>query len=362
MVERLEVSNPSPINTLAIFRLHSKEYAVLFDDTANDNLDYIEQQILVKAPGRRGEVLLNPKTETSTYGLPYEGKDCYLYQFVSLKRRLDTILAERYPDTSRSSWQKHIKAGRVLVEGEVRMVPKLEITSQTNLEVNLPMAPDYGGKSLPIIYQDDDVTVFDKPIDVLTHPKNPLDHEFTVMDMAKRFWTDKATDERYGIVHRLDRDTSGVIIVARNLNSLKYLKQQFSNREVSKTYQAIVNGHPKQTEAVLDLPILRNSAKPGSFMVNSRGKSATTVMKTLKIAQKYTFIELYPKTGRTHQLRVHMNYINCPIHGDRLYGKSADRLYLHACRLELKLPSGETKTFISSLPAAFTSLMPEIKD
>lgn len=356
-IERIRVSNPSPINTLALFRLHSKEYALLFDDTANDNADYIAQQVAIAAPGTEGRLLTNPGSDVMTYGLPYEGKDCYLYVFDNSKKRLDTVLAERYPDLSRSSWQKHIRSGYVVVDGELRQTPRYEVAPDSQIVINLPELPDHSDKTLPIIYQDDDVTVFDKPIDILTHPKNPLDHEFTVMDIAKRYWTDGTANQRFGIVHRLDRDTSGVIVVARNQAAFDSLKQQFADRLVSKTYLAITDGIPKDVEAMLDLPIARNSARPGSFMVNSDGKPATTYMSVQSQDGQRAFVRLKPKTGRTHQLRVHMNYINCPIHGDRLYGKPADRLYLHAHQLKLQLPNGQAGDFISPLPDSFRRLM-----
>lgn len=360
-IERIRVSNPSAINTLAVFRLHSKEYALLFDDTANDDADYIAGQVAIAAPGNQGQLLANPSADLATYGLPYEGKDCYLFIFDNSKRRLDITLAERHPELSRSSWQKHIKSGYVSVDGQVQRAARFEVSPDANIAVQLPKTPDHSDKSLTIIYQDDDVTVFDKPIDVLTHPKNPLDHEFTVMDMAKRYWTDGSVNERYGIVHRLDRDTSGVMIVARHQAAFDSLKQQFADRQVNKTYLAITDGIPKQTQALLDLPIARNSARPGSFMVSSGGKSATTLMSVESTEDTKAFIRLEPKTGRTHQLRVHMKYINCPIHGDRLYGKSADRLYLHAYKLKLMLPNGQVVTFVSPLPQVFASVMTSAK-
>ncbi len=358
LIERIRVSNPIAINTLALFRLHSKDYALLFDDTANDNEAYINEQVAIASPGSQGRLLVNPNTQVATFGLPYEGKDCYLFVFGSSKKRLDIVLAERYQEFSRSSWQKHVRAGYVTVDGEVQKTPRREIAPDADIVVSLPETPTHDDKTLPILYQDDDVTVFNKPTDILTHPKNPLDHEFTVMDMAKRLWNDSLENDRFGIVHRLDRDTSGVIVVARNQAAFESIKSQFAAREVNKTYLAICDGVPKETEAMLDLPIARNSGRPGSFMVNGSGKAATTHMTVLSHDSKRAFVQLEPRTGRTHQLRVHMNYINCPIHGDRLYGKSADRMYLHAHKLELTLPSGDTRVFSSPLPAAFSKLLP----
>lgn len=356
MIERLIVSHPSAINTMAQFRLHKKQYALLFDDTAHDDAVYIQKQIAIQAPGTDGVVLENTKNSFKTYGVSYEGKDCYLFEFRDGKQRLDVYLAATYPDVSRSSWQKYIKKGFVKVDGTVISAPKYDVSADSQVTTHIPEAPDHSDKTLPIIYEDDDIVVINKPINVLTHPKNPLDTDFSVLDIAKRHWTDegKGEEDRYGIVHRLDRDTSGVIVIAKHEAAFHSLKAQFSERLAKKTYTALVVGTPKQSQATLDLPILRNPASPGSFMVHKTGKAAVTAMQVDASSQTLAKVTLQPKTGRTHQLRVHMAYIGCPILGDRLYGrKSADRMYLHAHKLSLQIPDGSTHEFVAPIPAAF---------
>lgn len=290
--------------------------------------------------------------------MPYEGKDCYLFELDSDKQRLDKYLSSNNPEYSRSSWQKHIKAGYVQVNATVETSTHAEVGATDTVTVAIPDAPDHSDKTLPILYEDDDIVVINKPVGVLTHPKNPLDTEFTVMTIAMRYWKGDATDEqRYGIVHRLDRDTSGVLVIARHNDSYESLKAQFSERSVEKAYTAIAHNQPKQDELVIDLPIARNPKKPGSFMVSQHGKQAITRLTVEEMSSEYTQVLLQPKTGRTHQLRVHMAYINCPIVGDRLYGKSDQRMYLHARRLTIGTMSGDTRTFEAPLPKSFTTLM-----
>ena len=176
-------------------------------------------------------------------------------------------------------------------------------------------------------------------------------------DFFKRYSTYALDTNRAGIVHRLDRDTSGVIIGARNNETANLLKKQFAKRLTKKTYIAITTSIPKLEKARIDLPIARNPKKPATFKVSSNGKVAITDYKVLKTNKNYALIELMPKTGRTHQLRVHLNYINCPILGDKVYGaKKADRMYLHAEKLEITIPNKGRMTFEAKLPKEFKDI------
>ena len=159
----------------------------------------------------------------------------------------------------------------------------------------------------------------------------------------------------YGyIAHRLDRDTSGVVILAKTPEVQLFLKKQFKRREVHKTYIAKVSGQLKLDAARLDLPLIRNLKRPTTFLVDANGKPAETFYKVLKTNGELSLVELKPTTGRTHQLRVHMKYLGHPILGDRVYGgEKADRLFLHAEKLEITLPSGERKTFTAPVPTEF---------
>lgn len=357
-IERLEVSNPSSINTLAVFRYGKHRYAILFDDTAEDDVQYVEIQVMRAVPNAAGHLIENPR-HIGSYGVPYQGKDAYLYRLETVRQRLDIQLANTYPDFSRSSWQKQIRAGYVSVNGAVITSPKQDIDPDDKVTVLLPEKTSHNEKNLPIIYLDEDIIVIDKPIGVLTHAKNELDDEFTVETFFARYCDDDMDEQRHGIVHRLDRDTSGAMIGARTIVAFDHLKQQFSSRKAHKTYIAIIKGTLAQPEFVVDLPIARHMSKPGSFHVDTKGKSAQTKISVLKTNGTYSLLQLEPKTGRTHQLRVHLAHLGKPIYGDRLYGSTADRLYLHAHQLKISTVAGTERIFISPVPPEFETLLGE---
>jgi 23S rRNA pseudouridine1911/1915/1917 synthase len=163
---------------------------------------------------------------------------------------------------------------------------------------------------------------------------------------------------RAGIVHRLDRATSGVMILAKNPDTLSMLQKQFSQRKTKKAYEAIIVGSLPNPEANIDMPIERNPKKPQTFRVGVNGKTAQTYYKTVKTNDKYSLLELKPVTGRTHQLRVHLKQLDHPIVGDTLYGgKVADRLYLHAKSLEITVPGSQRKVFDAEVPKEFDQLL-----
>lgn len=361
-IEMVKFSNPTEKSTMVAFRFNKRQFYILFDDLAEDDTDYILEQVQTEKQGVRGEVVENPNDHLTTYGLPFKGKDCYLFVETSDKKRLDLELAERYPELSRSTWQKHIKAGHVSVNGEVRLSPKFDITSVDSIAVEMPDAVDFTGQELPIVYIDDNVVVINKPIGILSHAKGALSEEFTVGEFFRRYSSYHSDSNRPGIVHRLDRDTSGIMIGARNEATATMLQKQFSDRRTKKTYTAILSGMPKATKAKLDLPIGRNPSAPSTFRVDPKGKPALTTYETVATTEKETLVTLKPHTGRTHQLRVHMQYIGTPILGDKVYGKEADRLYLHATSLEITIPGGERKTFHAPVPAAFVEHFSEAKD
>ena len=361
-IDQIKQSNPSPINQLVSFRFERNRYFVLLDETAEDRSDYIMQQIFTAKGDAEGELLKNPNNDFSTYGLPFKGKDVYLFRLISRKRRLDSILAERYPETSRSTWQKHIKSGNISVNSEKIISPKYEITETDRVEINLPEVTDYSDQELPILYLDDDVIVINKPAGALTHSKGALNDEFTVAEFFRRYTTVGLDTNRPGIVHRLDRDTSGVLIGARTPESFARLKQQFAERKTKKYYLAIVSGTPKQSTAKIDIPLGRNPAHPSTWRADSNGKSAQTIYKTLATHDGKSLLLLHPLTGRTHQLRVHLQHLGTPILGDRLYGKPAERLFLHAYKLEITTRAEHRQTFIAPIPPEFSQIFPEVEN
>lgn len=352
-IEQIRFSNPNALNTLISFRFNKTHFYVLFDDTAEDDIDYALTQVRTDKQDIKGEFIKNPNDHLTTYALPFKGKDIYLFEQISDKTRLDVLLAEQYPDTSRSTWQKHVKAGHVSVNGVVVTSPKHDVSADDSIAVDTPDATDFSSHELPIIYIDDNVVVVNKPTGVLTHAKGALNDEFTVADFLRRYTTYGLDTNRPGIIHRLDRDTSGVIIGARNPETAALLQKQFADRKVKKTYIAVTDGLFKEQRAKIDLPIARNPNEPSTFRVDPKGKHAITEYTVLKTNDKQSLIELRPLTGRTHQLRVHMRYVGTPIHGDRVYGKPADRLYLHAKELEITIPTSDRRVFSAPTPPEF---------
>lgn len=354
--------HPYQETTLIDFRFYKQHYVMMLDSKASDDVADLLSLVKMTNPNVAGELVKSPLDGNKTYGIPFKGYDCYLFEVISSKRRLDVELAERYPEFSRSTLQKYIKQGYVLVDGDIQTSPKTEVSDISSIAVNFPEKADYSTQELPILYIDDNVIVVNKPAGVLTHSKGELNDEFTVAEFFKRYTTFGLETSRPGIVHRLDRDTSGVIIGARNPETAVLLQKQFADRKTKKTYIAVVDGRPKLDKALIDLPIGRNPSAPSTFRVDAGGKASETAYDVLATTDKLSLLKLAPRTGRTHQLRVHMAYIGTPIHGDRVYGKAADRLYLHAHSLEITIPTSDRKVFTSPLPVEFKRLFPDVQD
>lgn len=269
------------------------------------------------------------------------------------KERVDAFLAHMMPEYSRTYFQKLVRDGSVQVDDVVQLKTGFTLQGGETVIVMMPVLNIEQKGDMDVIYEDDDVAVLNKPAGMLTHAKGALSEEFTIGEYMRSRTTDGPETNRPGIVHRLDRDTSGVIIAAKSTEAKHWLQKQFSTRNVKKTYIALVKGHPKQAEALIQLPIERNPKKPQMFRVGGNGKAAETTYRTLTTYKDYTLIELKPRTGRTHQLRVHMQYLGCPIVGDPVYGApetKLGRMFLHAAELELTLPSHERKVFTVPLP------------
>lgn len=275
--------------------------------------------------------------------------------------RLDAYLAEYWPETSRSQWQKYIDAGYVKVNGVLETSNKKMLGEDDEVTFEIPEKPDHSESKLPIVFQDENVIVINKPLGILSHSKGAMNDEFTVGEFFRQYSTYHPDTNRPGIIHRLDRDTSGIMIGALNDETAHLLQKQFADRKTKKTYMAVVVGEPKQPRAVIDLPIGRNPVKPSTFKVDSKGKSALTDYEVLAVHNGLSLVRLQPRTGRTHQLRVHMKYLGTPIYGDRVYGKEADRLYLHAQSLEITIPKGDRRVFEAPLPPEFLQLFPGVK-
>lgn len=260
------------------------------------------------------------------------------------KRRLDHVLVEQHPEYKRATLQKFIRQGCVKVNKKVVQKPNALVESDDEVVLAVPETTEVRKFHPEVIYEDEHVLVLNKPEGLLS--------------MAKGEYCPEQTLEDFGLlVHRLDRDTSGVVILAKDEATQKMLRKQFQDRKTHKTYYAVVEGRPKMDEALIDLPIARNIKHPTTFVVEAGGKPSQTYYKVIKTNGKYSLVELRPTTGRTHQLRVHMKYIGTPIVGDRVYGTAkADtrsRLFLHAGELEITIPGGERRSFIAELPKQF---------
>lgn len=274
--------------------------------------------------------------------------------------RLDQYVVLHRPRLSRAYASKLISDGRVLVNGmaskagyRVRADDNVHIVYD---EAELAAVPDI---TLPVLYEDATCVVINKPAGVLTHSKGSLAPEATVATWLRNRLADNAMDgERAGIVHRLDRATSGVMICAKTTAALSWLQRQFGARDVQKTYYALIAGHMPHTHAIIDMPILRNPKQPQTFRVDGNGKPALTEYWVAGQNDAYTLLRLQPRTGRTHQLRVHLRETGHPIVGDTLYGgQSADRLYLHAESLDITLPDHTRRTFTAPLPPDFRAMV-----
>jgi 23S rRNA pseudouridine1911/1915/1917 synthase len=278
--------------------------------------------------------------------------------------RVDVFVTKKYPQFARAALSILFDKQIVLLNSKVTKAGyKLKKGDVINLdESKLFMKPKE--IKLPIIYEDKNVLVVNKPAGVLTHSKGSMNTEGTVGTfIAPLINNFELLGNRAGIVHRLDRATSGVIITAKNAEAMSYLQKQFSQRKTKKKYLAIIEGWPRHESAIIDAPIERNPKKPQTFRVGSGGKVAQTGYKILSKLSKngvnFAYVELNPVTGRTHQLRVHLKHIGHPIVGDKVYGHSSSHMYLHAASLEITLPGGERRVFEAPLPKIFNEFINE---
>jgi 23S rRNA pseudouridine1911/1915/1917 synthase len=269
--------------------------------------------------------------------------------------RLDVFLAQVSPH-SRSRIQQLITQGEVEVNGGVqparymvRAGDSIRITQPNTNEPQPPEAPH-----MPIIYEDANLMVIDKPAGLVVHAGAGTAGSATVADFA-RSRTSDPDPERPGIVHRLDRDTSGLLLIAKNLPTKQYLQTLLRQHRIIKTYTALVIGRPHPAAATIDLPLGRDRAHPLRQAVVPGGREAITFYRTIATYPGYSLISAQPKTGRTHQLRVHFAAIGHPIVGDNMYGNTGRQLglprqFLHATTLEFTTQQGTKLKLTNPLP------------
>ncbi len=285
------------------------------------------------------------------------------------RKRLDAFLHERLPEFSRSRLQSWIKGGRVLVNGAATRASHVlrggESISVAPADLPpLKAAPE--DLPLNVLYEDPDVIVVDKPAGMVVHAGAGHSTGTLVNALLHRFGTLSTVsgdDVRPGIVHRLDRETSGVLVVARTDKAHQSLAAQFHDRKVEKIYLALVHGRMQQAQGRITLPVARDPVRRTRMTAKlESGRSALTDYRTLEEFDGFTLLEVRIGTGRTHQIRVHLASLGHPVAGDRLYGAPAmsemKRFFLHARRLSFCSPSsGERITVESPLAPELAAVL-----
>ena len=278
------------------------------------------------------------------------------------EQRLDRVLAAHRLDLSRAHIQRLIKEGRVTVDGQEIVKPsyRLEGGERITLDVPAPEPQELVAEAIPvpIIFQNEDVLVVNKPAGMVVHPA--AGHESgtlvnALLAVAPQLALVGGT-RRPGIVHRLDKDTSGIIVIALREPVRLALKKQFQDRLIRKRYLALVEGKINPPEGIIDAPIGRSKHRRKRMAVVADGREAQSEYHTLETLSAYSLVEVYPKTGRTHQIRVHMASIGHPLAGDTTYGRRKSSLplhrqFLHAFQLTLRLPGADEEVcFTAPLP------------
>jgi 23S rRNA pseudouridine1911/1915/1917 synthase len=272
--------------------------------------------------------------------------------------RLDKYLTQVLPQFSRAYLQKLIEQGHVLVNGQItKASQRLNKADRITIELPpLPGRPLAEPISLAIIYEDEDILVIDKPAGLTVHPA-PGHPSHTLVNAILAHCPGLTMNNepmRPGIVHRLDKDTSGLIVIAKNDFAREYLTAQFRSRTVTKGYLVLVKGRLSSEQGVIEAPIGRDPHRRQRMAIVETGKEATTQYRVRKYLDTYTLVEVTPLTGRTHQIRIHLSAIGYPVVGDPTYGiKSAylNRQFIHAYRLGFRLPSTKQyQEFTSPLP------------
>ena len=278
-------------------------------------------------------------------------------------QRLDAFLAEQ-SGLTRSKVQKLITDGNVLVDGVAVLKSSSMLKVGSVVDISIP-EPVEQTKILPqdidieILYQDDDIAVINKPQGMIVHPAGNIYSDTLVNALLEKL--DKLSgingELRPGIVHRLDKETSGIMLIAKNDIAHNHLSVQFQNREIKKIYLGVTAGRMKQTSGTINAPIARHPKDRKKMSVMPTGKHATTKYKVIKDLQNTQLVEFDLLTGRTHQIRVHCKYLGHPIVGDNIYGSTALYKYqlLHSHIVEFVHPvSQERMRFVAELPPHFT--------
>jgi 23S rRNA pseudouridine1911/1915/1917 synthase len=286
--------------------------------------------------------------------------------------RLDKAISTHVPDLSRAVAQRLIKTGQVTVNGRpskpsYRVQVGDEVLVRVPAEIPAPVVAE--DIPLDVIYEDDVLLVVNKPAGMVVHPA--YGHSSGTLVNAVLAHCPQIADvggpDRAGVVHRLDKDTSGLIIVAKDDATRTALQRQFKRRQVAKTYLALVEDQVQPREGVVDAPVGRNKRQRKKMAVVRSGREARTLYRAIEYFPNHTLLEVRPHTGRTHQVRVHMAWMGYPLVGDTVYGRRRQRLlrsrhFLHAARLGFTHPTtGEEIKFEAPLPPELAAVLKRLR-
>ena len=298
----------------------------------------------------------------------------YIVEKENVNKRIDAFLANKNPEQSRVAIQRLIENEKVLVNGKkIKPSYKIQENDEITMEEIEPVEVALKAQEIPldIIYEDKDIIVVNKPKGMVVHPGNGNPDGTLVnaiMAICKDSLSGIGGEIRPGIVHRLDKDTSGIIIVAKNDKAHINLSEQIKDHKVKKTYIALVKGIVKENIATINMPIGRSEKDRIKMAVTKKGKEAITHFKVLKRYDKYILLQVNIETGRTHQIRVHLSQIGYPIVGDEVYSKGKNEWNikgqcLHAKSLEFVHPTTGEKMYLEApLPEYFEKILEELKN
>ncbi len=290
-------------------------------------------------------------------------------------QRLDKFLVARLPEFSRSRLQGLIDDGLVTIDGvRARKAGQMvEAPACVQIRIPPPMPTSIEPQAIPldILYENENLLVVNKPAGMVVHPA--AGHASgTLVNAALAHDPDLegiGGEQRPGVVHRLDKDTSGLILLAKNDRTQRFLQDQFRLRKIRKTYLALVDGAPPTPTGRIEAAIGRDprDRKRMAIVMPNKGRDAASEYRTLETFPSHTLLEVHPITGRTHQIRLHLAYLNCPIVGDTIYGRRSpslalNRHFLHAFQLVVQLPGEkQARTFEAPLPAELNDILAEIR-
>ena len=286
--------------------------------------------------------------------------------------RLDKITPAHVPDLSRATAQRLIKAGEVTVNGRPSKPSyRVQVGDEVVVRVPIEMPAPVVAENIPldVIYEDDALLVVNKPAGMVVHPA--YGHASGTLVNAVLAHCPQIADvggpDRAGVVHRLDKDTSGLILIAKDGVTRATLQRQFKRRQVAKTYLALVEGQMQPREGVVEAPVGRDKRQRKKMAVVRSGREARTMYRAIEYFANYTLLEVRPHTGRTHQVRVHLSWLGYPIVGDAVYGRHRQRLlrgrhFLHAARIRFSHPAtSEEVEFEAPLPPKLADVLKQLR-